>query len=175
MSKSLTLLLQGLGEIHGSEKNTPLKTGFATSLSRDDEMLHNPDVPDMKGEHEASEYMPESAEIKDEYYLDMGADLQTGPRNGQYALNVKQPYVHERNHRKAFTMEGAIDPNLIRSKIDPDSAHPSLSSQSLFSYVPTNFEPTTQVSLIKQSRESEYNYRNRFKPSQQQAQTTPTS
>lgn len=161
MSKSLTLLLQGLAEIKGGEKNTHTQTGFGTSHKNE---LANPDIPDMKGEDESA-YLPDTAEVHDEFATDMSGEARVHRNGAGYKLNVKQKYGHEDQRKTSFTAENSIDPNVIRSKVDPDAAHPSLSSQSLFSTLPINFEPHSQVSLVKQSRESEYNYRNRFKPS----------
>jgi hypothetical protein len=67
--------------------------------------------------------------------------------------------------KEEFLMEGAIDPNTIRAKTDPDNARPTLSSITKHSYMPSSVKPgVNQHELIKTARASEGNWRNRFNP-----------
>ena len=71
-------------------------------------------------------------------------------------------------------MDGAIDPNTIRNKVDPDSTRPNLSSQGKFSLMPESVaDPHSQISLVKRARSSKMNYANRFQPKGAGEQSEP--
>jgi hypothetical protein len=73
--------------------------------------------------------------------------------------------------KEAFTMDRAIDPQIIRSMTDPDSALPSLSSLSLQSLMPESVAPPhNQKNLVKKATSSAINFRNRYTP---QSKTQP--
>jgi hypothetical protein len=103
----------------------------------------------------------DSLEIKDQFRSNF--KMRGMPRNGAgYSL----PRRNLMNPRKeSFMLEGAIDPNNIRARTDPDSSLPTLNRQSEFSFMPSSVKPSkNQESLIKLSHQSEMNYRNRFQP-----------
>ena len=114
--------------------------------------LVNPDIPELD----------EALEIRDMYYD--AFKLTSQPRNGTGYV-ISRSSVFRDPRKEAFFMDNSIDPNIIRAQVDPDSSHPNLHSRSLQSYEPESvIKPQDQVSLIKLSRTSEYNYANRFQP-----------
>jgi hypothetical protein len=120
--------------------------------------LYNPDIP---------ERLDETEEIMDQY---SSMKINT-PFNGS-GLPLRESGVLSRMDPKKrdFSTDGAIDPNIIRSKIDPDSAMPSLNRYSKFSLMPSSTaEPHSQVDLIRKSRESFTNYQNRLSSATPQA------
>jgi hypothetical protein len=114
----------------------------------DKSALYNPDVPD-----------PE-LEVSDTYHTIY--KMPSSARNGIFSLGTKR--IYKNKAREAFSKDGAIDPNTIRNKIDPDNAMPVLSSQGKFSLMNAAAKkaPHSQVGLIKKSLTSFLNYRNRF-------------
>ncbi len=144
MSKSINDLL--------SKLNTEAKIEPASGK------LYNPDIP--------TQVLDDTRNVKDQYFSTVRMSSQ--PRSGTYSLPRQAIYKDPR--KEAFLQDDAIDPSIIRSMVDPDSAMPSLSSSSKFSLMPESVQPPhTQVGLIRKSHESEINFRNRYKP-QEQAQ-----
>lgn len=142
MSKSLNDLLRGMT----TKEKPPKKT---------ETEIFNPDVPEFD----------DTREVHDQFRFNMKQT--TMPRNGAgYSLPRKQLM----NPKKAeFLMDGAIDPNIIRAKSDPDRALPTRSSLALFSYMPQSVHPgVSQNNLIRTARASEMNWKNRFMPQQEQ-------
>lgn len=139
MSKSINELFKSL--VDGDTKNLPTK----------ETELKNPDIPEYD----------ETREIKDQFRINYR--MPTAPRNGAgYAL-PRRSVINPK--KESFLMDFTIDPNLVRAKTDPDNALPSLSRTAKFSYMPESVKPPhNQESLIKQSRRSELNWRNRFNP-----------
>lgn len=112
--------------------------------------LDNPDIPELD----------ESDEIKDMFYMNMRAG--TLPRNGS-GYSLPRQRIADDPRKESFLMDRAIDPNIIRSKTDPDSAHPSGMIQSLQSLEPASVQKRhKQIDLVKASHTSEYNFRNRY-------------
>lgn len=140
MSKSLRDLLGGV------KSNT---------IQPKENELVNPDIPDFNHEEK----------IRDQFYNNFRTPSQ--PRNGSGYMLPRQNHLIN-PVSSTFMADGDIDPNIIRSKIDPDSAMPSLSSQSAFSLMPESVRPShDNVGLIKKSHQSEMNYANRFTPPQE--------
>ena len=124
--------------------------------------LYNPDIPDR---------LNASEEIMDHYST---LRINT-PFNGS-GLPLRESGVLARMDPKKrdFSTDGAIDPNIIRSKIDPDSAMPTLNRYSKFSLMPSSTaEPHNQVDLIRKSRESFTNFHNRYSATTQATQNQP--
>lgn len=155
MSKSITELLQSIA----------LNTD---NVKRKDNEIYN-----SEGLHnEQVMEIDESIEISDQYNNVMKIE---GIYNGAY-LPLKENGLHKLMGQRKFdfTLTSAIDPNFKRSKIDPDSALPSYNKYSKFSLMPESVEPPhNQISLVKESKASYLNYRNRLNPEQQQQQTAP--
>ena len=136
MSRSINQLLQSLA---GNNKPLPLREGE----------LVNPDIPS------------EKLEIKDQYHKIFKKPSR--PRNGTFSLGKDRIFQNQKE--EDFSHDGAIDPNAIRNKLDPDAALPDLNSNAMFSFMPDSVRKSrNQVGLIRKSHESELNYRNRFEP-----------
>lgn len=158
MSKSITELLKTI------------------ALNTDDVKRKDDEIYNSEGLHnEQVLELDESIEITDQYNNVMKNE---GLYNGAY-LPLKENGLHQLMGQRKFdfTLTSAIDPNFKRSKIDPDSAMPSYNKYSKFSLMPEAVEaPTNQISLVKQSKSSYLNYRNRLEPQaqQQQQQVAPS-
>lgn len=95
--------------------------------------------------------------VEDEAVLDSSTI-----KNGQSFLENKVPRSKQQNW---YSYNNNIDPNVIRARTDPDSARPNLSSQTPQSLMPESANPPHDyVSLVRLSKESYLNYRNRFQP-----------
>jgi len=150
MSLSINQLLQTLAS---GEKNVTQAEG----------QLFNPDIPNPDKDFD------ERIEIRDKAFSAL--KLPSQPRNGNYfRLGRNAPHIDPR--RDEFQMENAIDPNIIRKRVDPDSAIPDLRSgeSTLFSLVPNNLDAFNSVPMIQKARQSYVNYKNRF-----EMQGTPPS
>ena len=135
MSQSIDQLLKGLG---AASKRQPTVEGRLNN----DRL-----IPD------------ESLELKDQFHMNFRTP--SVPRNGAGYSMPRQNLITPVSER--FVADGDIDPNVIRSKVDPDSAQPSRYGQSLFSLMPASVvKPHNQVDLIKKAHESAQNYRNRY-------------
>jgi hypothetical protein len=144
MSKSLNELFKSLAS--GSNKNIKQPEG----------QLKNPDVPDLD----------DKAILRDKFYLSYKIDSQ--PRNGAGYSMPRAPSLMDPK-KEDFMLEGSIDPNTIRAKVDPDDALASRKGQ--FSYMPNAVKaPHNQNNLIKDARASYLNWSNRFQPQQNQPQ-----
>lgn len=151
MSKSINLLLKNISSSGGKNQN------------QEDLNIHNPDIP------KDNSALNDKKNVKDSYNNAFRLPS-SGPRNGSGYVLQRGSNLRTPNNSK-FYPDRSIDPNIIRSKVDPDSALPSLSSLSLHSLMPESVAPPhDRVSLVKKSHTSELNYKNRFKPSQQQPQ-----
>ena len=145
MSRSITELLKN---ITMSAKNPVQPEG----------QLYNPDIPDME-----TAGMKEREKTRDNFYSAM--KLSSMPRNGNY-FSLGRNDVFEDPRKENFMLEGAIDPNQIRRKTNPDRALPNLfsagSQNSLYQAPPDAYVSTNNVDLIQEARKSYSNYRSRF-------------
>ena len=130
--------------------------------------LHNPDIPDGPLNPEVN--------IKDQYATVMRFN---GPYNGSGLPLKEGGRLRMMNPRLVDFMSDstAINPNNIRSKVDPDRAHPLINSNSLFSLTDSSVKPPhNTIGLVKRSRSSFANYKNRFNSKQaSSAATAPTA
>lgn len=141
-----------------SLSSNPQKPGIQPKEIED--ALYNPDVPD------------ENLEIKSQY--EKIYKNPTRARNGTFTLGNKR--IFNNKSKEAFSLDNAIDPNVIRARIDPDNARPILGNQGLFSLTTASTKkPKSQVNLIRLSHESELNYRNRFEPRPSKSPQQPLS
>jgi hypothetical protein len=147
MSKSISDLISSLQKVQ---------------LPSTQEKLNNPDIP-------GAQY-DETEEIRDMFHLSQRLPPNASqPRNGAGYYLESRSKARMDPRKQDFLMESSIDPNIIRSKTDPDGALPSRSSQSLHSLMPSNIAPPrNQESLIRMAHTSELNWRNRFLPQQVQ-------
>ena len=146
MSLSINDILKPLGSLIANAQPIPANK------------LFNPDLPTLS---KAVRTFNDIVMIKDQA---MSAfKLGSQPRNGGDFLLPRTRF--DDNPRKdAFLMENAIDPNVIRKRVNPDAAIPSLESgeSTKFSLVPSNNVATDFVSLIQMANKNYVNYKNRF-------------
>ena len=128
--------------------------GAKNVYSKMEGLLQNPDIPTPSD-------FDDLIEIKDKAYSAL--KLTSQPRNGSTFMLPRMP-VELDPRRDNFLMENAIDPNVIRKRIDPDSALPTLESglSTLFSLEKSNVESNDFVGLIQKAHQSYNNYKNRF-------------
>lgn len=117
-------------------------------------LLQNPDIPSPKD-------FDDALEIRDKAYS--AFKLTTEPRNGNYFMLPRTSFSDD-PRKDSFLQENAIDPNIIRKKINPDGAMPDLRSgtSTLFSLEKSNTTAETSINLIQKAHKSYMNYKNRF-------------
>lgn len=121
-----------------------------------EEQLHNPDIPTPNSDFD------ERREIRDRAFSVLR--LPSEPRNGGYfRLGRNKPRIDPR--QDDFLMDNAIDPNVIRARVNPDDAIPTMLSGETIKYslVPENIEETNNITLIQKARASFSNYKDRFR------------
>jgi hypothetical protein len=153
MSFSINKLLQAMSK---GDKNVKEAEGE----------LFNPDIPTPQKDFD------EKKMIRDQAFSVL--KLPSEPRNGGYfRLDRNEPHIDPRND--AFGMEQSIDPNIIRKRVNPDGAIPSLASAEVtkFSLVPENLTSNDSMGLIKQARKSYVSYKNRFNMPEEKSQKAP--
>ena len=117
--------------------------------------LYNPDLPAPK-----FDFKDEQIEIRDKAHS--AFKLSSQPRNGQ--LLLPRTTLHDDPRMDSFMSESAIDPNVIRKRVNPDKAMPDLKSgqNTLFSLEPDNIRGNNNVSLIQKAHKNYVSYKNRF-------------
>lgn len=127
---------------------------MAENPKQADGKLYNPDLPEYKTQAKDTQF------IRDQAYnaLKLGSQ----PRNGDGYLLPRT--VFNLDPRKdAFLMERAIDPDVIRQKVNPISeAAPQMIEGGLYGIDSTMQTSTDSTNLIRTSQEQFYNYSNRF-------------
>jgi hypothetical protein len=130
-----------------------ISKGEDTSTPSD--KLNNPDLPTISNKFD------DKIEIRDKA---MSAfKLSSQPRNGGDFLLPRTTFNN--NPRKdAFLMDGAIDPNVIRKRVNPDASIPSIEGgeYALYSLVPENNVSSDSIGLIQKANANYVNYKNRF-------------
>lgn len=119
--------------------------------------LYNPDIPYLKYIRKFNDLV----EIKDKAFSSL--KLTTQPRNGgNYRLPRNK--FDDDPRKDEFLMNGSIDPNIIRKRVNPDRAIPSLESaeSTRFSLVPSNNVQEDFINLIQLAHKNYINYKNRF-------------
>ena len=126
--------------------------------------LYNPDVPNTPDTIAGN--VKNRKIIKDKFYSDM--KLTKMPRNGSgYYFGKNNGKLANMDPREdSFLMEGSIDPNSIRRKIDPENALPNEyvygSLLEKYQLSKGSLEASCNVSLVQKSRMSYERYKNRF-------------
>ena len=119
--------------------------------------LYNPDIPYLKYIRKFNDLV----EIKDKAFSSL--KLTTQPRNGgNYRLPRNK--FDDDPRKDEFLMNGSIDPNIIRKRVNPDKSIPSLESaeSTRFSLVPSNNVEQDFINLIQLAHKNYINYKNRF-------------
>ena len=126
-----------------------------TNATKKKEELQNPDIPEFKKKFD------DRKAIRDKAFSVL--KLSSMPRNGTGFL-LPRTVFNDDPRQDAFLMDGAIDPNIIRKRVNPDKAIPSLESgeSTKFSLVPENMIATNKVGLIQSANKNYVNYKNRF-------------
>ena len=125
--------------------------------------IDNPDIPERSslftGESKGS-IMNDQVNIRDQAMSAL--KLQSEPRNGNF-FRLPRTAFSDNPKEDAFLQNDAIDPNVIRKRIDPDSAIPTLQNaeSTLFSLVPDNLRATDSNDLITKANERYLSYKNR--------------
>ena len=117
--------------------------------------LDNPDIPSFSQAGGVNTQF-----IRDQAYNAL--KLSSAPRNGDGFLLPRSTFL---NNPKpdAFLMEGAIDPNVIRQRVNPISeAAPVTHEDALYGIDSTMTTSSDSVDLVQKARSSLYNYKNRF-------------
>jgi hypothetical protein len=141
MSLSIKDLISGLG----TAKNVASKV---------EGILFNPDLPSSKD-------FSDLIEIRDKAYSALR--LSNQPRNGSNFMLPRTVFSDD-PRKDSFLQENSIDPNVIRKKINPDAALPSLESteSTLFSLEKSNVVANDFIGLIQSAHKNYENYKNRF-------------
>ena len=94
-------------------------------------VLNNPDLPTLANKFD------DKKEIRERAYSSL--KLSSHPRNGSGYM-LPRTRADDDPRKDSFLMDGAIDPNVIRKRVNPDKAIPSLETglSTLFSLVPSN-------------------------------------
>ena len=117
--------------------------------------LDNPDIPSFSQAGGVDTQF-----IRDKAYNSMR--LSSAPRNGDGFLLPRSTLSSNPRH-DSFLMEGAIDPNVIRQRVNPISeAAPVTHEDALYGIDYTMTTSTDSVGLVQKARSSLYNYKNRF-------------
>ena len=119
-------------------------------------VLYNPDIPNK---------LDDELTIRDQF---SNIRINTPFNGGELPLRASGVMATMDPKKFDFTTNDAIDPNTIRSKIDPDSAMPTLNRYSKFSLMPSSASPPhDQVALIQKSAEAYSKFQNRFKSAEE--------
>ena len=117
--------------------------------------MDNPDIPNFSQAGGVDTQF-----IRDKAYNSMR--LSSAPRNGDGFLLPRSTFSDNPKH-DAFLMEGAIDPNVIRQRVNPISeAAPVTHEDALYGIDSTMTTSSDSVDLVQKARSSLYNYKNRF-------------
>ena len=119
-----------------------------------DTKLNNPDIPEYKTQAKDTQY------VRDQAYKAL--KLGSQPRNGDFYLLPRTVFNND-PRKDSFLMERAIDPDVIRQKVNPISeAAPQMIEGGLYGIDSTMQTSTDSTNLIRTSQEQFYNYSNRF-------------
>ncbi len=117
--------------------------------------LDNPDIPEFSQAGGADIKF-----IRDQAHNSLR--LTSAPRNGDGYLLPRSTFSDNPKH-DAFLLDGAIDPNVIRQRVNPISeGAPTTDEYAVYGIDATMARDNTSVDLIKQARNGLYNYKNRF-------------
>ena len=119
-----------------------------------DSKLDNPDIPVSQSQSQDRQFIRDQAHN--------ALRLNSTPRNGDGFLLPRTVFNND-PRKDSFLMEGAIDPDMIRQKVNPISeAQPMTGEGALYGIDTTMRVATDSVNLIRTSQDQFYNYQNRF-------------
>ena len=128
---------------------------IATNNKVPEGQLDNPDIPSFSQAGGVDVKF-----IRDQAYNSL--KLSSAPRNGDGFLLPRSTFLNNPKH-DAFLMDGAIDPNVIRQRVNPISeAAPVTHESALYGIDSTMTTSSDSVDLVQKARSSLYNYKNRF-------------
>ena len=117
--------------------------------------LANPDVPEFS----------QAGGVNANFIRDKASSsmrLTSAPRNGDGYLLPRSTFS-DKPKLDSFLMDGAIDPNVIRQRVNPISeAEPVTHEDALYGIDATMTKESNSVDLIQKARSGLYNYKNRF-------------
>lgn len=116
--------------------------------------LFNPDLPESNFQTQDRQF------VRDQAYNALR--LNSTPRNGDGFLLPRTVFNND-PRKDAFLLNGAIDPDVIRQRVNPISeAQPTTDEYALYGIDSTMKTASDSVNLIRSSQEQFYNYSNRF-------------
>jgi hypothetical protein len=117
--------------------------------------LDNPDIPEFSQAGGVDVKF-----IRDQAYNAL--KLSSAPRNGDGYLLPRSTFSDNPKH-DAFLLDGAIDPNVIRQRVNPISeGTPVTHEDALYGIDSTMTNSSDSVDLVQKARNGLYNYKNRF-------------
>ena len=127
---------------------------LAENPKQPDTKLENPDIPDFKTQANDRQF------IRDQSHNALR--LNSTPRNGDGFLLPRTVFNND-PRKDAFLLDGAINPDVIRQRVNPISeAAPTTDEYALYGVDTTMKVATDSVNLIRTSQDQFYNYQNRF-------------
>jgi hypothetical protein len=119
-----------------------------------DTKLFNPDIPTSTSQSFDRQF------IRDQAHNSLR--LNSTPRNGDGFLLPRTVFNND-PRKDAFLLNGAIDPDVIRQRVNPISeAQPTTDEYALYGVDRTMKTASDSINLIRNSQEQFYNYSNRF-------------
>jgi hypothetical protein len=119
-----------------------------------DTKLFNPDIPTSTSQSQDRQFIRDQAHN--------ALRLNSTPRNGDGFLLPRTVFNND-PRKDAFLLNGAIDPDVIRQRVNPISeAQPTTDEYALYGVDSTMKQASDSVNLIRSSQEQFYNYSNRF-------------
>jgi hypothetical protein len=127
---------------------------IAENPKQPDTKLENPDIPDFKTQASDRQFVRDQA--------NNALRLTSTPRNGDGFLLPRTVFNND-PRKDAFLLDGAINPDVIRQRVNPISeAAPTTDEYALYGVDRTMRESSNSVNLIRTSQDQFYNYTNRF-------------
>jgi hypothetical protein len=117
--------------------------------------LDNPDIPEFS----------QAGGVDIKFIRDQAHNslrLTSAPRNGEGYLLPRSTFSDNPKH-DAFLLDGAIDPNVIRQRVNPISeGTPVTDEYAVYGIDATMTNSSDSVDLVQKARNGLYNYKNRF-------------
>ena len=125
---------------------------MAMNPKQPDGKLDNPDIPESQSQSQDRQF------IRDQAHNSLR--LNSTPRNGDGFLLPRTVFNND-PRKDAFLLNGAIDPDVIRQRVNPISeAQPTTDEYALYGVDQTMKTASDSINLIRNSQEQFYNYSN---------------